>query len=155
MLASPRDDCATGALGQLSWWSSVGQSLVNFGINVTNGTVIRKMGNTLFDGAASQGDDHTQKKVNGPHRMGALQLCVFDARQSETEKRGDLQVCARTRVCVCVCVCVCVHGRESASDERERECVCVCMCVRARARARHVCFSMSENQNPTACSYSK
>lgn len=64
MLASPRDSCATSALGQLSWWSSVGQSLVEFGLNVTNGAVIRKMGNTLFDGAGTQGDDHTKKKVN-------------------------------------------------------------------------------------------
>lgn len=64
MLASPRDNCAGDALGQLSWWSSVGQSLLEFGLNVTNGTVIRRMGNTIFDGqGGSQGDDHTKKKV--------------------------------------------------------------------------------------------
>ena len=66
MLASPSRSCGGGPLSPLAWWSSVGQSLVEFGLNVTHGTVIKKMGNItdIFDphGGASE-DEHTKKKV--------------------------------------------------------------------------------------------
>jgi hypothetical protein len=68
MLASPRHSCSGAALGPLSWWSSVGHSLLEFGLNVTQGQVSRRMGNTLdfldqFASSASEGDEHTRKKV--------------------------------------------------------------------------------------------
>ncbi|KAL8587612.1 hypothetical protein ACOMHN_045301 [Nucella lapillus] len=72
--ATATETTAVGGTGVVvgegvSWWSSVGQSLVEFGLSVTHGEVIRRMGNTLFDGhlhgggGAQAADEHKRKKV--------------------------------------------------------------------------------------------
>lgn len=115
MLASPRESCAENALGQISWWSSVGQSLVEFGLNVTNGAVIRKMGNTLFDGPGSaQGDDHTKKKVTIGvgwrsvwfflRRSVVCGVCVCDGRKYDHFFLSKMQVCTSMEEALAVCL---------------------------------------------------